>query len=79
MRHLTFREYVMDRDEGIWLPMRPVVASTGKINTLPVTQSRLNRITPKPLKPPQQGTPASLKPIPSPISQHIKSINRVFE
>ncbi|OAI48448.1 hypothetical protein AYO44_06955 [Planctomycetaceae bacterium SCGC AG-212-F19] len=74
MSYLTFTEYVAHRDEGLWLPMKPAVASTGKINVFPVSQSHLNRIRAKSVKAPQQG-----KPIPSPTGQYMKAISRVFE
>jgi hypothetical protein len=78
MPYLTFAEYVHQRDEGMWLPNEPIVASMGQINPFPTTQTRLDRLTTKPVKNPQQVKPASSKPIPSPISQHMKSINRIF-
>ena len=78
MKHRTFNEYVRQRDEGLWLPNQPVVASLGKVNPLPASQARLDRIRVKPVKPTQQAAAAVPKVIPSPISQHVKAINRVF-
>ena len=79
MHYRSFREYVLRRDETLWLPNQPVVASIAKINPFPVSQGRLDRLRPKPVKAPQQVKPASPKLIPSPTSQYLKAINRAFE
>ena len=86
MRYLGLKEYVARRDEGTWLPNQPIVAGMSKINPFPVTQARLNRIVSPQAKPPGQVKPAvptvpqsTPKLVPSPISQHLKSISRVFE
>jgi len=84
--HPTFQEYVIRRDEGLWLPNQSIVAGMGKMNPFPVTQARLDRIVPEPTKPTATVKPAvptvpkSIpKLIPSPLSTHLDSINRVFE
>ena len=79
MAFRTFKEYVFHRDEGTWLPNKPIVASMGKINPFPIGQGRRDRLVTKPVKPRQQDTLASTKPIPSPTLQYIKAISRVFE
>jgi hypothetical protein len=86
MRYLAFTEHVARRDEGLWLPNKPIVAGMGKINPFPVTQARLDRIVTKAGKPPAQVKPAvptvpkSIpKLVPSPLSTRLASINRVFE
>lgn len=87
MPFLRFREYVRRRDEATtWLPIKPIVPGMGKINPFPATQSRLNRIVPplvKPAVPPKPAVPKVAqsipKVVPSPVSQYLKAIDRVFE
>ena len=53
MTFQTFKEYVFHREEGTWLPNKPIVASMGKINPFPISQGRRDRLVTKPVKPPQ--------------------------
>ena len=50
MTFQTFKEYVFHRDEGTWLPNKPIVASMGKINPFPISQGRRGRLVAKPVK-----------------------------